>query len=165
MFSPGKPSEATSQTSEQQDVSKYRPRNRRFASGDTGSGEGDCPAGSAVGSAHQGHSGGENCHTSGSDRGDEAREWAPTSAVRMNHRPRRRAVLMAKMNSVTHCTNQPKNSPTAPLDGWRCDLCGEIVTAQERPLLPPEICPRCSSVYITSIEPWAARPVLGLWTR
>src|SRR5215510_9609187 len=132
LFSPGKPSEATSQTSEQQDVSKYRPRNRRYASGNTGSGEGDCPAGSAVGFVHQGHSGGENCDTSGSDRGDEAREWAPTSAVRMNQRPR--VFLMAKMNSVPQCTDQRQNSPTAPLDGWRCDLCGEIVTAQERPL-------------------------------
>jgi hypothetical protein len=73
--------------------------------------------------------------------------------------------LMAETHSVLHCTDQPQNSPTAPLDGWGCDLCGEIVTAQERPLVPPEVCPRCSSVYITSIEAWAARPLLGLWTR
>src|SRR5262249_167437 len=88
-FSSGKPSEATSQTSEQHDVSKYRPRNRRFASGGSGSGEGACPAGSAVGSERQGHSGGENSDTSAPGRGDEARERAPTSAVRMNQRPRR----------------------------------------------------------------------------
>src|SRR5262249_46865985 len=76
-----------------------------------------------------------------------------------------KATPMAETNSVPHCTDQPQNSPTAPLAGWRCDLCDEIVTAQERPLFPPEICPRCSSVYITSIVAWAARPLLGLWTR
>jgi len=67
---------------------------------------------------------------------------------------------MAETISVPHCTGQPQHSQIAPLDGWRCDLCGDIVTAQERPLLPPEICPRCSSVYITCIEAWAARPLL-----
>jgi len=86
-------------------------------------------------------------------------------ALSDNQGPRVALFLMAETNSVPHCTGQPQNSPTAPLDGWRCDLCGEIVTAQERPLLPPEKCPRCSSVYITSIEAWAARPLLGLWTR
>jgi rubrerythrin len=65
-------------------------------------------------------------------------------------------------------THQPhkKKQRTAPLDGWRCDLCGEIVTAQERPLAPPEKCPRCSSSNMTSMEVWAARrSPLGLWTR
>jgi rubrerythrin len=60
---------------------------------------------------------------------------------------------------------QAKHPWSAPLDGWRCDLCGEIVTGQERPLTPPEKCPRCSSSHITSVEAWAARPRLGLWTR
>src|SRR5262252_7223789 len=87
---------------------------------------------------------------------------------RCQNEPKAHAValfLMAETNSVPHCTDQPQNSSTAPLDGWRCDLCGEIVTAQERPILLPEKCPRCSSVYITSIEAWAARALLGLWTR
>jgi hypothetical protein len=51
------------------------------------------------------------------------------------------------------------------LDGWRCDICGETVTAQERPSTRLKRCSRCSPGYITSIEVWAARPRLGLWTR
>ena len=59
-----------------------------------------------------------------------------------------------------------EKKPRAVLDGWRCDLCGEIVTAQERPLVPPEKCSRCSSSNMTSMEVWTARrPPLGLWTR
>jgi rubrerythrin len=75
---------------------------------------------------------------------------------------------MAELDPVpieTHPSEEKKPS-TAPLDGWRCDLCGEIVTAQERPLVPPEKCSRCSSSNMTSMEVWAARrPPLGLWTR
>jgi rubrerythrin len=77
---------------------------------------------------------------------------------------------MAELDPVprrveTHQSDEKR--PRAPvLDGWRCDLCGEIVTAQERPLVPPENCPRCSSSNMTSMEVWAARrPPLGLWTR
>jgi hypothetical protein len=47
---------------------------------------------------------------------------------------------------------------TAPLDGRRCDLCDEMLTAQKRPLA-------CGLEHMTSIEEWAARPRLGLWTR
>jgi rubrerythrin len=75
---------------------------------------------------------------------------------------------MAEMNPVPIETHQSeeKKPRTAPLDGWRCDLCGEIVTAQERPVAPPEKCSRCSSSNMTSMEIWAARrPPLGLWTR
>jgi len=35
--------------------------------------------------------------------------------------------------------------------GWRCDLGGEMVTAQQRPLA-------CGLGHMTSIEEWAARP-------
>jgi len=59
-----------------------------------------------------------------------------------------------------------KKPRTPVLDGWRCDLCGEIVTTQERPLVPPGQCSRCSSSSLTSMEVWTARrPSLGLWTR
>jgi hypothetical protein len=55
---------------------------------------------------------------------------------------------------------------TAVVDGWRCDLCGEIATAQERPVVPPQKCSRCGSSNMTSMEEWTARrPPLGLWTR
>jgi hypothetical protein len=75
---------------------------------------------------------------------------------------------MAELNPVPIETHQSeeKKPRTAPLDGWRCDLCGEIVTTRERPLVPPEKCSRCSSSNMTSMEVWAARrPPLGLWTR
>jgi hypothetical protein len=71
------------------------------------------------------------------------------------------------------CSRMPKKSPPTkvpeppPVAGWRCDLCGEIVvTTKERPLAPPERCPRCHSDRITPMEVWAARgPNVGLWTR
>src|SRR5262245_34946019 len=53
--------------------------------------------------------------------------------------------------------------PPPPVAGWRCDLCGEIVTTKERPLVPPERGSRCHSDHLTSMEVWAAcRPNLGL---
>jgi hypothetical protein len=75
---------------------------------------------------------------------------------------------MAEMNPVPIETHQSdeKKPRTPVLDGWRCDLCGEIVTTQERPLVPPGQCSRCSSSSLTSMEVWSARrPPLGLWTR
>jgi rubrerythrin len=52
----------------------------------------------------------------------------------------------------------------SPIPGWRCDLCGEIVTDKERPLTPPECCPRCSSVRLTPMAAWASRLPVGLRT-
>jgi len=70
--------------------------------------------------------------------------------------------MMAETYFVPHHreTYQPKTKHprTAPLDGWRCDLCGEIVTAQKLPLA-------CGLGHMTAMEEWAARPRLGLWTR
>jgi rubrerythrin len=58
----------------------------------------------------------------------------------------------------------PVQSPS-PIRGWRCDLCGEIVTDKERrPLTPPECCPRCSFVRLTPTAAWASRLPVGLWT-
>jgi hypothetical protein len=75
--------------------------------------------------------------------------------------------MIILMYFVPHRVYQPQatHPRTALLDGWRCDLCGEIVTGQERPIAPPEKCARCSSSHITSVEGWAAHPRLGLWTR
>jgi rubrerythrin len=54
----------------------------------------------------------------------------------------------------------------SPIAGWRCDLCAEVVVTHDRPLVPPERCPRCNSSNMTSMEEWGARrPPLGLWTR
>jgi len=94
---------------------------------------------------------------------DDAREWginmknqSPPSVVDEKH---------SVPDRIEIDQPQAKHPRTAPLDGWRCDFCGEIVTAQERPLAAPEKCARCSSSHITSVEAWATRPRLGLWTR
>src|SRR5215470_19060580 len=57
--------------------------------------------------------------------------------------------------SPPRCSRMPKKSPPTkvpappPVTGWRCDLCGEILTTKER---PP--CTRCHSDRITSMEVW-----------
>ena len=80
--------------------------------------------------------------------------------------PHTRAIVEAKIATLEHqIAAMMRPPPPPPIAGWRCDLCGEIVTTKERPLAPPERCPRRHSDHITSVEVWAARPLLGLWTR
>jgi rubrerythrin len=77
----------------------------------------------------------------------------------------RQSAVFSRMSKKSKKTPAIKLPPPS-VAGWRCDLCGEIVTTKERPLTPPERCPRCHSDHLTSMEVWAARrPNLGLWTR
>jgi hypothetical protein len=96
--------------------------------------------------------------------------WFAKTAINSNRQNEPGATPpMAELDPVPRCVEihqSDEKRPRAVLDGWRCDLCGEIVTAQERSLVPPEKCSRCSSSNMTSMEVWAARrPPLGLWTR
>ena len=70
--------------------------------------------------------------------------------------PRTRAVAEAKIATLEHQI-AAMMGPPPPVAGWRCNLCGEIVTTKERPLVPPERCTRCDSDHFTSMEVWAAR--------
>jgi hypothetical protein len=69
----------------------------------------------------------------------------------MNRGRRRRWLSWTPCLAALRHINRMRN------DGWRCDLCGETVTTEERPLVPPGQCSRCSSSRVAYATTWSVR--------